>query len=134
MHYFTFILFFSIFAWLTLTANTHRRVLVVAVAGILAATLVIAPPAAEAQAGLVAAIQAVLNVINGVIQTALNAINTVRTAISNRYQNVIWPVQLINQAKSQVLQMINQYRRLMAGILSLDLKSASLPTPQSLET
>src|SRR5262249_15634329 len=46
----------------------------------------------------------------------------------------IWPVQLINQAKAQVVQMINQYRSRMAGILNIDLRSASLPIPQSLET
>jgi len=41
---------------------------------------------AQAQASLLAAIQAVLNTINGVIQTALNSINSVRNAISNLYQ------------------------------------------------
>jgi hypothetical protein len=134
MHYLTFILFALTFMWFMVTANTRRRVLTVTVAGILASTLLIAPPAAEAQGGLIQAIQAVLNVINGVIQTALNAINTVRTAINSLYQNLIWPVQLINQARGQITQMINQYRALMASILAINLSSATLPTPQSLET
>ena len=133
MHYFAFIFFSLVFTWLMLTANNRRRVVAVAVAGVLVSTLVIAPPPAEAQGGLVQAIQAVLNVINGVIQTALNEINTVRSAISNLYQNLIWPVQLINQARAQVLQMISQYRNLMASILSINLSSATLPNPQSLE-
>lgn len=133
MHYFAFTLFSLVFTWLVLTANNRRRVVAVAVAGVLVSTLVIAPPTAEAQGGLIQVIQAVLNVINGVIQTALNAINTVRTAISNLYQNLIWPVQLINQARAQVLQMISQYRNLMASILSINLSSATLPNPQSLE-
>jgi hypothetical protein len=42
-------------------------------------------------------------------------------------------VPLINQARAQVLQMISQYRNLMAGILSINLSSATLPDPQSLE-
>lgn len=133
MHYFTFTLFALVFAWLMLAAKTRRRVVAVTVAGVLVSTLVVAPPAAEAQGGIIQAIQAVLNVINGVIHTALNAINTVRTAINNLYQNQIWPVQLISQARAQVAQMINQYRSLMAGILSINLRSATLPTPQSLE-
>jgi hypothetical protein len=133
MHYLAFALF-SIVFWLTLTASTSRRAAIVAVAGVLVATMVVAPPVVDAQVSLVQAIQAVLSVINGVIQAALNAINTARAAINTLYQTVIWPVQLVNQARSQILQMINQYRGLMAGILNIRLNSASLPTPQSLET
>ena len=133
MHYLTFALFSMILTWLTVIASSRRCVLAVMVAGVLVSTLVIAPPFAQAQGGLVQAIQAVLNVINGVIHTALNAINTVRTAISNLYQNLIWPVQFINQARTQVQQMIGQYRNLMAGIVSIKLNSATLPTPQALE-
>ncbi|MBZ5571249.1 MAG: hypothetical protein LAO09_05140 [Acidobacteriia bacterium] len=133
MHYFTFTLFALVFAWLMLAAKTRRRIIAVTVAGVLVSTLVVAPPRAEAQGGIIQAIQAVLNVINGTIQTALNAINTALAAINNLYQNLIWPVQLINQARAQIAQMINQYRSLMASILSIDLHSATLPTPQSLE-
>lgn len=133
MHYFAFTLFALVFAWLMLATKTRRGVVAVTVAGVLISTLFVAPPPAEAQGGIIQAIQAVLNVINGVIHTALNAINTVRTAINNMYQNLVWPVQLINQARTQVSRMINQYRSLMAGILSINLHSATLPTPQSLE-
>jgi len=107
--------------------------MVVGIAGVLVATMAVVPPVAEAQVSLIQSIQAVLNVINGVIQTALNAINAVRLAISGLYQSIVWPVQLINQAKSQILQMISQYRALMASILNLKLNSATLPAPQSLE-
>lgn len=133
MHYFAFTLFLFLFTWLTVTVNSRRRVVAVTVAGVLVLTLVVAPPVAHAQGELLA-IEAVLNAINGVIQTALNAINTVRSAINTFYQNTIWPVQLINQARAQVQQMIGQYRNLMAGILSIKLSSATLPTPQSLES
>jgi|HubBroStandDraft_5_1064220.scaffolds.fasta_scaffold31169_2 hypothetical protein len=134
MHYVTFLLFALTFTWFMVTANSSRRVLAVTIAGILVSTMLVAPPLAEAQGGLIQAIQAVLNVINGVIQTALNAINTVRSAINSLYQDLIWPVQLINQARAQVTQMINQYRALMTSILNMNLSSATLPTPQSLET
>ena len=134
MHYVTFVLFALTFTWFMVTANSSRRVLAVTVAGILASTLLVAPPLAEAQGGLVQAIQAVLNVINGMLKNALTAINTARTAMNALYQNFVWPLQLINQARTQVTQMINQYRALMASILNMNLSSATLPTPQSLET
>jgi len=124
--------FFLVFTWLVLTANSRRRVVALVVAGTMAAVLISAPPA-QAQASLIAAIQAVLNTINGVIQTALNSINSVRTAIGNLYQTVTWPVQLINQAKAQGTQMIGQYRNLMRNILNIDLRSATLPNPAALE-
>lgn len=132
MHLFIFTLFSLAFTWLMVRANSRRRVVAVTVAGVLVLTLVVAPPVVHAQ-GEVLAIEAVLNAINGVIQTALNAINTVRSAINTFYQNTIWPMQLINQARAQVQQMIGQYRNLMAGILSIRLNSATLTNPQSLE-
>jgi hypothetical protein len=134
MHYVTFVLFGLAFTSFMVSANSSRRVLAVTVAGILVSTMLVAPPLAEAQGGLIQAIQAVLNVINGVIQTALTAINTVRSAINSLYQDLIWPMQLINQARAQVTQMINQYRASMTSILNMNLSSATLPTPQSLET
>ena len=134
MHYVTLVLFALTFTWFIVTANSSRRVLAVTVAGILVSALLFAPPLAEAQGGLVQAIQTVLNVINGMLKNALTAINTATAAINDLYQNLVWPVQLINQARAKVTQMINQYRGLMAGILNINLRSATLPTPQSLET
>lgn len=134
MHYVTFVLFGLTFTWFMVSANSSRRVLAVSVAGILVSTMLFAPPLAEAQGGLVQGIQAVLNVINGMLKSALTAINTARAAMNALYQNFVWPVQLISQARAQVTQMINQYRALMASILNMNLSSATLPTPQSLET
>ena len=125
--------FFLLFSWFMVTAKTRRQVVAVALAGTVAATLV-APPRVLAQGNLFTAIQAVLNVINGIVQTALNSINTVRSTISSLYQGAVWPVQLINQARAQVSQMINQYRNLMQGVFSMNLNSATLPTPQALES
>ena len=134
MHYVTFLLFALTFTCFMVTANSSRRVLAVTIAGILVSTMLVAPPPAEAQGSLVQAIQAVINVINGMLKNALTAINTARTAMNALYQNFVWPVQFINQARAQVTQMINQYRALMMSILNMNLSSATLPTPQSLET
>lgn len=124
--------FFALFVYLMFVARDWRQVLALTLAGVLVVALV-GPPSAQAQASLVAAIQAVLNVINGSIQTALNAINSVRSTIQQMYQSAVWPVSLINQAKAMASQMIGQYRNLMQGIFSMNLKSATLAGPIALE-
>ena len=113
-------------------AKTHKQVLALALVGTTAAVLVARPQRAYGQT-LVGEIQAVLNVINGIVHTALSAINGVRNAISAFYQSVAWPVQLINQAKALVSQMITQYRSLMHSIFNINLVNATLPATQSLE-
>src|SRR5229473_3572341 len=124
--------FFVAFSYWLVIARTRRQVLAAALAGVLVVALV-GPPQAKAQGSLVVAIQSVLNVINGLIKTALNSINSVRTAISNFYQQATWPVALINQAKATVTQMIGQYRSAMQNIFTINLKSATLPNPVGLE-
>lgn len=122
-----------LFSYSMVVARTRRQVLALTLAGVLAVALVSAPPA-QAQGGLVAAIQSVLNVINGLIGTALSSIDGVRTATSNFYQQVSWPVALINQAKATVAQMIGQYRSLTQNIFNINLNSATLPNPVALES
>jgi len=122
---------FVLYSYFLVRAKTRRQVAALTLAGLLAITL-ISPPAAQAQS-LLGAINSVLNVINGAIQGALNAINSLRTALSNFYQQAIWPVSLINQAKALITQMIAQYRSLMQKIFNINLKSATLPNPVALE-
>ena len=113
-------LLFVLFSYWMVVARTRRRVLALTLAGVLVVALV-SPPAAQAQGSIIGAIQSVVNVINGLIKTAMNSINSVRTAISNFYQQVTWPVALINQAKAMVTQMIGQYRSLMQSIFNINL-------------
>ena len=124
--------FFALFSYFLVRARTRRQVVAVTLIGILAVTLV-APQPAEAQ-DLWSAITAVLNAINGVIKTGLNAINSVRTAISNLYQQVTWPLSLIKQARNLVTQMVGQYRGLMRNIFQINLHSATLRNPAALES
>jgi hypothetical protein len=123
--------FFILFSWCVMTAKKRKQVVALAAAGVVVA-MVVSPRPVFAQS-LWAAIQAVLNVINGIIQTALNSINSVRSAISQFYQISVWPQQLISQAQSLVTQMINRYRSLMAGIFNTNLNSATMPATQGLE-
>jgi len=125
--------FFAVLSWLVLTIQSRRRLLALTLVGAMMVTLVGVPQPAQAQVGILGGIEAILNVINGVIQTALTAMNTVRTAMKNLQQLVVWPQQLINQARAQVTQMIGQYRGLMSNIFHIRLNSATLPMPQALE-
>jgi hypothetical protein len=133
MQVLVYTIFFATLTWLMMTVQNRRRVVAVTLAGVMVVTLVGAPPSAQAQIGILGAIQAVLNVINGVIQTALTGINTVRTAVNNLQQLVVWPQQLINQARAQITQMIGHYRNLMRNIFKINLNSTTLPAPQALE-
>ena len=123
MHVVLYTMFFAALAWLVVMVQDRRRLVAITLAGVMLVTLVGAPQPAQGQMGILGAIQAVLNVINGVIHKALTAINTVRTAVNNLQQLVVWPQQLIDQARAQVTQMIGQYRSLMSNI---DRKSTRL--------
>ena len=133
MHYFLYTVFFSVFAWLMLTVHGRRRVLAVTLAGVIVVTLVVTPPQAQAQGGIIQAIQAVLKVLNTLILPVVNSIHGTRSANSTFYQTTVWPVQSISQANTQVLQMMGQYGNLMSRILGINLRSATLPAPQSME-
>jgi hypothetical protein len=134
MHYLLYTVFFSVFAWLMLTVQGRRRVLAVTLAGVIVVTLVVTPPQAQAQGGIIQAIQAVLKVLNTLILPVVNSIHGTRSANSTFYQTTVWPVQSISQANAQVLQMMGQYGNLMSRILGINLRSATLPAPQSMET
>ncbi len=124
--------FFLLFSYLMVNARSRRQILALSLIGALAVALAI-PPRAEAQSSLFSVIQSVLSAVNGPIKTALNSINSVRTAVSNLYQQVTWPVSLINQAKAMVKQMVTQFRNPMQNIFNLNLKSATLPNAAALE-
>lgn len=136
MHYLLYAVLFSAFAWMVLTVNGRRRLLTLSLASVMLVTLAVIPPQAEAQGpgGIVQAIQAVLKVLNSLILPVVNSIHGTRSANSAFFQNTVWPVPSINQSTSLVLQMIGQYRNLMSGILNINLRSATLPAPQSMET
>ena len=125
--------FFAAFTWLVVTVQGRKRLVAVTLAGVMVVTLVGAPQPAEAQGGILGAIQAVLNVINGVLKTALTSINSVRTSMNTYLQTVVYPQPSINQARVQVTQIIGQYRNLMSSIFNINLKSTTLPNPQALE-
>jgi hypothetical protein len=115
-----------------LNTQTRRRVVAISLIGCLT-MLVVAPAPAQGQLCLPCVIQAVLDTINKVIGNWLNVIIGVLTNIRNFYQQTVWPLNLINQAKAQITAMIAQFRGLMQSIFSINPHTATLPNPIALE-
>ena len=119
-----------------------RRVVALTVVGAVALTMV-APPA-KAQLGIpaiIAAAAAVVTMINNVIGGLLNAvrgtigsINGVLTQFQNLWQQVVYPLQLINQARALVSSMIAQFRGILMALLRVNVSSAQLPNSAALES
>ena len=134
------LLFTNLFALLLLTRV--RRAIALTLVGAMALTMV-APPA-RAQLGIgavIAAATAVVNLINNTIGGLLNAvrntigsINGVLTQFDRLWEQVVYPLNLINQARALVSSMIAQYRGLLTGLLRVNVSSAQLPNPVALET
>jgi hypothetical protein len=123
----------ALFAGL-MVLSTHARRRVVAVSVIACLTmLAVAPAPAQGQLCLPCVIQAVLDTINSVIGHWLNLIIGVLTNIRNFYQQTVWPINLINQAKAQITAIIAQFRGLMQSIFSINPHTATLPNPVALE-
>ena len=123
---------FSMFSWLIFSLRS-RKAMALLLIGAIAVTSLILPQMAQAQGGIITIIQQIITLINGIINQSLTAINTARSTLNNFRQLTIFPQQLIQQAKSRILGMVGQFRQVMAGIVNLNIKSASLPTPQNLE-
>jgi len=118
-----------------------RRVVALTLVGAVALTMV-APPA-KAQLGIgpvIAAAGAVVTLINNTIGGLLNAvrstigsINGVLTQFDRLWEQVVYPLQLINQARALVNSMIAQYRGLLTALLRVNVSSAQLANPIALE-
>ena len=133
MQVIAYAVFITAFAWLMVVVRSPRKLVAVALTGAMVMTLVGLPQPAHSQTGILTGIQAILNLIHGLIQNVLTSINTVRTVISDLEQAVIWPQQVVQQAREQVMRMIGQYRALMTNLFHVNLNSATLPSPQALE-
>ena len=103
----------------------------------------IAPPPAMAQIGGIAVAAAaaavvslITNTIGALLGTAnglLGSINNFVQALANLWENVVYPINLINQARMMVNQLITQFRGLVTAIDNVNVRSATLPNPSALE-
>jgi hypothetical protein len=107
------------------------------VGAVLIAVLVIGvifPTPVYSQLGLLGGIQNILNIINGAIQSALNLLGAVSHSLQALYQQIVWPVRLIDQARNAITDLINQFRGTMQSIYTVAINSATLPVPVTLES
>jgi hypothetical protein len=81
---------------------------------------------------LSAGLGAIANALNGVIGGGLNNILGVEKDISNFEQAVVWPQNLINQARSLVGNLQGVFHQ-MQGVMLVSVNSATLPVTQQLE-
>ena len=133
-------LFMNLLAFFLLTRV--RRAVALTVVGAVTVT-VVAPPA-KAQLGIgpvIAAATAVITLINDTIGGLLNAvrgtigsINGVLAQFDRLWEQVVYPLQLINRARALVSSMIAQYRGLLMALLRVNVSSAQLPNPVALES
>lgn len=106
-----------------------RRVLLV---GTLAVGAMLAMPT-EAHAGIFGVFGAIFSLISGPIGTALKEITTITQQTQRLYQQIVWPLAQINQARGFVSTSIHGYRNRMTSIFYLPVQSATLQGPQQLE-
>jgi hypothetical protein len=55
-------------------------------------------------------------------------------ALVSLWEDVVYPINLINQARAMVTQLIAQFRGLVAAIDNVNVHSATLPNPTALES
>jgi hypothetical protein len=101
-------------------------------AGLLAALLTAAPTVAHAQFGGI--FSAILGTITGPIGGALTEINQIRAEALREEQQLLWPLALIHQAETYITTIKASYRGWMNGVFAIRINSASLSTPQNLES
>src|SRR6188508_838245 len=112
----------ALFRW----GTNWRRCVSLTLIGAITVTMVFPAPV-FAQFGVIGAIRNVLNIINGAIRTALGAIDRVTVALNALYQETIWPVRLINRARSAITGIKSEFRGAIDAIYTTPVGSATLP-------
>ena len=81
---------------------------------------------AAAAAAVVSLITNTIGALLGTANGLLGSINGFVQALANLWQNVVYPINLINQALAMVNQLIAQFRGLVAAIDNVNVRSATL--------
>jgi hypothetical protein len=82
---------------------------------------------------VVAIITNTIGALLGTSNSLLSDINRFFQALANLWQQVVYPIALINQARLLVTQLIAQFRGLVTAIDNISVRSATLPNPTALE-
>ena len=88
---------------------------------------------AAAAAAVVALITNTIGALFGTANGLLGSINNFLQALVNLWENIVYPIALINQARMMVTQLIAQFRGLVTAIDNINVRSATLPNPSALE-
>ncbi|HKU26789.1 MAG TPA: hypothetical protein VJQ54_15050 [Candidatus Sulfotelmatobacter sp.] len=111
-------------------ANCNKRRLLLLVLAVL-----LAPPAARAAGigDILTLIKTITSTIQGAIGGALGGIQTLQNMVNNFRQQIIWPLDQLNQARAFVTSTRAQYGGLMFQIQAIKNNSATLTNPSRLE-
>lgn len=98
-----------------------------------ALTLALAPAARAGVGDIILLLNTITSTIRNGIGVALNGIQTIQNTERQLQQQVLWPVEAINQAKASVSQVRSQFTSLAQQVHNLQTSSASLANPKQLE-
>ncbi len=120
-----------------------RRAVALTLVGALAVGVAVPPPA-QAQIGIgvvLAAASAVVRTINNLIQGLLNIANGLLSDISGvmgafrqLMETVVYPQNLIDRARGLIASMIGTFRGILSSLFNVNVASAQLPDPSTLES
>jgi hypothetical protein len=88
----------------------------------------------RAQAGIFDIFGELFGTIQNDMGVALSQINALTQEMQQLHQQIVWPLALVNQARGFVSNSINSYRGFMTQVFTLKSPSATLASPQQLET
>jgi hypothetical protein len=111
----------------------HRPLWKWVTVGALSIALTVAIPS-RAQSGILSVFQEIFGTIQNDMGSALGEINEMTHEMQQLYQQALWPLALLNQARGFVSNSITSYRGYMTQVFNLKSYSATLASPQQLET
>ena len=88
----------------------------------------------RAHAGIFDIFGELFGTIQNDMGSALSQINALTQEMQQLHQQIVWPLALVNQARGFVSNSINSYRGYMTQVFTLKTSSATLASPQQLET
>jgi hypothetical protein len=110
-------------------ALSRRTCIVVLIAAVFAMPI----PARAGIADIITLLRTITTTLQNGVGAVLSEIKTVEGTFVALEQQFVWPLRLINQAKSFVTSTIGQYRGLLSQIHNIAVESATLVNPSHLE-
>jgi hypothetical protein len=90
-------------------------------------------PARAGVTDIISLLRAITSTLQQSIGVTLNNINTIETSVRDFQQQVVWPLNLVNQVKAAGLSIKIHYQTFFAQAARIPLASATLPSPSAFE-